>query len=517
MKKGLFVHKQENGSCRMEMVLDSAIEILQDNFVFNSSLGNKELFHSNLFGMLLTQNDSSESLLKDISLVLSQVFAPKNREKGQPAKKYRVISVFREFHKFDLFIAYLDEDSYKQISELEIGKELLGELHAATEAQSLKNLKDSGDYPQWKSALQILKKKCQFVVVENKFKSLPDNVQLMEYFGRVLRELQFVAADRNSVKINKGNTTFYLLNANLPKKEYPDIAPPWKQVFYADIVNKIDDLADVYLKNKGCFAAQYLKKYCEMLRFHLWLGIEITKSIRMHKSAFPDELFIEKLKKIRVSDFYEKMWFSKLACQFGKIEANCGNPKDKVNIITEIGYTNGHGLLGYKCLLCNGSHIAYGVQIQNRQFRIYVEPLPAKYYGVVEKIEDAPHHLSGSPKKSYVWADYDEKKFLGVLAKVKRETLRELKFAGVDEEIAAKEIESAIQPKMILGEELLDKMHGKELRLCKFGDFKYIYVTLSKNITPNQLSNFIKVALSKLGDMVQKNHKLFSVKQKKEV
>ena len=475
----------------MEFVLGGAIETLQENFVFNSSLGNKELFHSNLFGMLLMQNESSEPLLKDVSQILSQIFAPKNREKVLPTNKYRVISVFREFHKFDLFIAYLDEDSYKQISELEIGAEFFDALRDATETITLKNVKDRDDYLQWKTALQILKKNSRFVVVENKFKSLPDKVQLFEYHGKVLREIPFVAAGRNSVKISEFNTTFYLLNANLPKKEYPDIAPPWKQVFYADIVNKIDDLVDANLKSGDSFAAQYLKNYCEMLRFHLWLGLEITNSIRMHKGVFPDELFIEKLKKVRVSDFYEKMWFSKLACQFGINEADCGVKKDVIDFITEIGYTNGHGLLGYKCLWGDRSHIAYGVQIQNRQFRIYVEPLPAKYYGVVEKIEDAPHHLSGSPKKSCVWADYDEKKFLDVLAQVTRETLRELKSAKVDEDATQ--------------------------RLCKFGDFKYVYVKLSKNITQKQLSSLIKVALSKLGDMVQKNRKLFGVKSKKEV
>lgn len=484
-------NKNLQNESSMAAVLDTAIEVLQDNFVFNSSLGNKELFHSNLFGMLLMQNDSWEPLLKDVSQLLSQVFTPKNREKGLPVNKYHVISFFREFHKFDLFIAYLDEDSYKQISELKIGNELFSSLRDAAETLVLKNLKDCDDYQQWKVALQILKKNCQFVVVENKFKSLPDKVQLFEYYGKVLRKIPFVAADRNSVKISKDNTTFYLLNAYLPKKEYPNIAPPWKQVFYADIVNRTDDLVDANLKSGDSFAAQYLKKYCEMQRFHLWLGLEITNSIRMHKSVFPDELFIEKLKKIRVSDFYEKMWFSKLACLFGINEADCGIKKGAVDFVTEIGYTNGHGLLGYKCLLRDRSHIAYGVQIQNRQFRFYVEPLPTKYHRVVENFEDAPHHLSGSSKKSYVWANFDEKKFLSVLAKVKREALRELKFAGVEE----------------------DFKQG----LCKFGDFKYVYAKLSKSITQKQLSNLIKVALSKLGDMVQKNRKLFGVKPKKEV
>ena len=85
----------------------------------------------------------------------------------------------------------------------------------------------------------------------------------------------------------------------------------------------------------------------------------------------------------------------------------------------------------------------------------------------------------------------DEKKFLDILAQVTRETLRELKSAKVDEDATQ--------------------------RLCKFGDFKYVYVKLSKNITQKQLSSLIKVALSKLGDMVQKNRKLFGVKSKKEV
>ena len=201
--------KGKRNDSHMASVLDTAIEVLQDNFVFNSSLGNKELFHSNLFGMLLLQNNSCDSLLKETSQVLSQIFAPQKQEKGRPLKNYRVISVFREFQKFDLFIAYLDEDSYRQISELEIGKEFLSVLHDATEALSIDNLKDRDDYPQWQAALQILKKNCQFVVVENKFKNLPDKVQLFESFGKVLRKLPFITAGRDSVKIGPGNTAIY--------------------------------------------------------------------------------------------------------------------------------------------------------------------------------------------------------------------------------------------------------------------------------------------------------------------
>jgi len=45
----------------------------------------------------------------------------------------------------------------------------------------------------------------------------------------------------------------------------------------------------------------------------------------------------------------------------------------------------------------------------------------------------------------------------------------------------------------------------------KFDDFKYVYVTLSESTTQQQLRDLSKFALAELGEMVQKNRKLFEV------
>ena len=45
----------------------------------------------------------------------------------------------------------------------------------------------------------------------------------------------------------------------------------------------------------------------------------------------------------------------------------------------------------------------------------------------------------------------------------------------------------------------------------KFDDFKYVYVTMSESTTQQQLRDLSKFALAELGEMVQKNRKLFEV------
>ena len=197
--------------------LDESIGLLRENFVFNSSLGSKELFHSNLLGMLLLQEDSCNPLLQNVAQALMKFFAPQKSEES-PSKVFRVISVFREFHKFDLFIAYIDEKSYEQIKKLEHGKIILDSLRDSSDAISLNDCKECEEYQDWLSAIKILHDNCRFVIVENKFKSLPDNVQLSEYWGKVLRKTPYIHAGKKSVKCHLENTTFYLLTVNYPVK-----------------------------------------------------------------------------------------------------------------------------------------------------------------------------------------------------------------------------------------------------------------------------------------------------------
>ena len=461
--------------------LDESIGLLRENFVFNSSLGSKELFHSNLLGMLLLQKDSCNPLLQNVAEALIKFFAPQKPEES-PSKVFRVISVFREFHKFDLFIAYIDEKSYEQIKKLEHGKIILDSLRDSSDAISLNDCKECEEYQDWLSAIKILHDNCRFVIVENKFKSLPDNVQLSEYWGKVLRKTPYIHAGKKSVKCHLENTTFYLLTVNYPVKTLPDILSPRKQLSYAQIVQLLDKSIETFSNKADAFTVEYLKKYCDMLRFHLWLNIEITKSINKYAAVFPDKIFSDKLDQIRLKDFYEKVWFSKLDYCLGEFWSR----KKDCDVIKEAGFTNGHGLMGFKCVMHDGSRIAYGVQMQNRQFRFYVEPLPPKYYRPVEFDEKLRQgHLPQYEKKTYHWKHFDEGVFFEVLDKVKRATIKK---AGCDNIVVS-----------------------TSKNLNKFDDFKYVYLTLPESTTQQQLRELSKIALVKLGEMVQKNRKLFEV------
>ena len=462
----------------MKFVLDEAIETLQKNFVFNSSLGSKELFHSNLLAMLLMQNDSCDELLKSVAQELANFFKPT----GNTSEKYRVISVFREFHNFDLSIAYLDEDFYEQIKSMEHGEAILEALRNATETLSLKDLEANTESSQLQDILKILQQNCKFVIVENKFKSIPEDLQLCEYICKVNRKIPYICAGKSSVKINLENTTFYLLTPNYPARDMPDILSTWKQIYYAHIIKKIDNSIDKFGKENS-FSTRYLKEYCEMLRLHIWISTEITLFQKMHKAVFPEKLFSDKLDLIRLKDFFEKAWFSKLAYHLGVFW-----PKEE-NVIKEIGYTNGHGMIGFRNVPHDGSRITFGVEMQNKMFRFYVQPLPAKYYRAVELDEKIRQgHLPDNRTKTYHWTNFDKDSFYKVLDKARKDTLREINDEGF----------------------IVDVPQA----LNKFNDFKYVYVKLSDETSQKQLVELSKIALEKLGKMIQKNRDLFKVQSK---
>ncbi len=466
----------------MSFVLDESIGLLQKNFVFNSSLGSKESFLSGQLAMLLLQDNSCDKLLKDIAQELAKFFKPTKPPKNKDKKKYRLISVFKEFHTFDLLIAYVDEDSYEQIKRLNNGDAILDILHNATDTQTLKALEEGVESSQWKDALKILKQKAQFVVIENKFKTLPCNEQLAEQLGKINRTIPYISAGQNSVKIHFKNTTCYLLSTRYPAKDLPDILPYWKQVYYAHIATKLNDIIEAHSSNESNSSVKYLREYYEVLRFHIWISIEITKSIEHYKHIFPEKLFQEKLDKIHLLDFYEKAWFSKLVYFLGDLLPS----SEDVKVIKEADFTKGHGLVGYKCVMHNGSRIAYGVQMQNRQFRFYVEPQPTKYYRAVELDEKLRQgHLPNHRKKTYHWTHFSEDLFYKALDKVRQASLKALKNNSF--------IESASN------------------NLSKFDDFKYVYVELSEDTTQEELKELFKVALVKLSKTIQKNPDLFKV------
>ena len=394
---------------------DEIMEELRSNLVFCSSLGSGELFHSNILGMLLLQGESEDKSLSEFSTFLANTLFYEKKDKR---KKYRIISVFREYRKFDLFITVLEDSVYKMLNENRAGKVLLEHLRIAVEPLSLRNIDDDNYKRMPKNekgkALHLLKDSCKFIVIENKFKSLPKENQLNEYHDKVREGLNYIvgAGKNNNVKIDDGNTTFYLLAPRCSLQSFGMSSMPWNPLGYEDIVTEIDFFVNQKLSStsKKSFTWQYIQKYSRFVRILMSLcSHKIQEPIENKNVVFPDESFAQKLDSIRIRDFYEKLWFSLMACRMCK---NVPCRKD-VRVEVESGYGREAGLMGYKCFMLDGSDIAYGIQIQNRQFRFYVEP---------------------SPKKNCTWAHFDSEKFQDILNQVKYDTLCNLKFTGIDED-----------------------------------------------------------------------------------
>ena len=146
--------------------------------------------------------------------------------------------------------------------------------------------------------------------------------------------------------------------------------------------------------------------------------------------------------------------------------------------------------MGYKCYLQDGSDIVYGIQIQNGQFRYYVEPAPDKKCG---------------------WAHFNEIKFRDALNDAKYESLDQTNFAGIDDGCIVAEMENVRPTKMMLGDEVLVESKENPQDLKSFGNFKYVYVILSNTVTQKKLSDLIKISLLALDKMVRQNKKLFKI------
>lgn len=456
------------------------IENLRSSAVFNSSLGSKELFHSNLIGYFLQQGDSDNAVLQSLSQTLAQWLRP--QKEGSSKTKFRVLSVFREFNHFDLFIALIDEVHYNELKADGTGYELLELLRTSAAPVSVQADE------QFQKSLALLKENCKFVVVENKFKSIPDAAQLNVYSEKVRKGIAYITGARTfNVKADDSNTTFYLLVPHYSLNVFGDLPEPWHAATYEDFSNKMLFCVQMNRKNKDDFMTQYVKSYGKIVHdIMLLTWRKIHDPIEEGGAVFPDELFAEKLGTVRLRDFYEKLWFSALAY---KMKSSCPNKKD-VCMETECGYGHSSGLMGYKCYLQDGLGIVYGIQIQNGQFRFYVEP---------------------APNKKCRWENFKENDFCDLLNEAKYESLRKTKFAGIDDDCRVSEINNAIPTKMVLGDEVLAESVGNPQNLKSFGDFKYVYVNLSKKISQTELSNLIKVSLLALDNMVRQNKKLFKI------
>ena len=283
--------------------------------------------------------------------------------------------------------------------------------------------------------------------MENKFKSIPNKEQLDKYNNIIknricfidVKELQEDKKRRNtlfSIVLNEENTTRYLMAPKLVLDNFAELLEcPWLPVRY-------EDIRDVLLRSKidtDNFTATFINHYANFLKNMLQLTEDIETNLEQRDNhAFPNQKDIRELSKIRIHDFYEKLWFSVL---LSKIEIT---NEDKMELLKGSGYTRSLGLLDFKITDAE-KHVVRGVQIQNLQLRVILEPQIA-----IKKGDDR-----------YTW----------------QKTYAENDFNDYFQDIFKK-----------IGEE----PNGK---LCKFGDFKYQYTPIDHKISIKDLSKKINNAL----------------------
>lgn len=312
--------------CEVSEIVDvkKVVSDLKDNPVFRMSLASKELFHSNMLALML-ENGWIDGL--------AELFAPYNGK--DKLNGYKVLTVLREKSHFDLIIVFLPSNDYDATIKY---------------ADIFQN---SG--PNNESLLSTLKNNCKFVVVENKLKSIPDKKQLEKYDEAIQNRIWL----NDAIVLNITNTTRYLMAPKVALDNFKE-CQEWKHVYYEHILEKLQAQKEW---EDDRFTEKFIKYYADFLKDMLELTKDIEKKLEPNDNpAFPKREDITELSKIRIHDFYEKLWFSVL---LSKIKIS-----DKT-VEKGIWYSNSSGLIQFQIIKDN---VAYGVQIQQGQFRFFVVP-----------------------------------------------------------------------------------------------------------------------------------------------
>ena len=390
-----------------EITMEKIISDLKKNPIYAMSLGGKELFHSNMLAWLLMSEDNQS---------IKQLFGIEKNEV--------VLNVFREHQNLDLLIVY----SSKEVDDISIIDDPDSELSTNIDLN--------------------------FIIIENKYKSIPKKQQLEEYSDKLNNGKYKVF----KTKLTNKNTRCYLLapqivlenalgfDGNKGFGEYREInGITWTAVNYKDLKDKII--------SKNHPNEYILKDYCDMLSA---LDIILDKYLRDdigNNSVFPNADNIKLLKQIRFYDIYTKLWYGITQKKIEEAFENkvAFNRKD-------FGMTRSIGFFEWK--IEYEEKLLVGVQIQGNQFRVFVEP----YY--VNKPKDGAKFISGVN---------DDPSF--------RDNICVWGLSIIDEAFQTDRIESPNKNKYF-----------------KFNDFKYVKRELDSNMTIEELASIVSNALKKLND-----------------
>ena len=301
-------------------------EMLEQSPMFQLSLGSKELFHSNfMYWMWKAEPDAFWGMME---CLLDIQFNDKERE---------TLTVEREWENFDLCIVRKEK-----INRKKKGK---GKNEGVEEVDKVTDV---------------------VAVIENKVKSVPNQVQLNEYDSKLKKILK------------KGQDAIETRRILLSLME-PDFDSKWTRISYDDyliILNR--------LKIVDKYHANIINDYRNMISVLVelkkeWIGDE-KKIMSMNYMDIFDLKKSKDAVDLRINDMRQKMIFSKMFSVLSRELEDLKPAKgksveqilaDKIKLAIGFGMTNATGLLDAKVNIGNNSML--GIQLQGDQYRHYIE------------------------------------------------------------------------------------------------------------------------------------------------
>jgi hypothetical protein len=310
-----------------------SIEILQNNFLFQLSLGSKELFHSNLLAWLLDQKNEKDE--RELFLYFVNKFGG----------------------------ADFTEVKYEQISEIEIAREKGNiDLMLKWEQNNI----------------------CYFIIIENKMKSLPSIIQLQQYDKKI------TAIE----KTKKSNTIVHKMANKLLLTPYPigfkfisEDKTKWVNITYENDIQSFLEYAKT-LKYKinstdtSIVISTYIQFIQQLTDLLKELELDSIEAFKLRKYNFYYEKSIDVLRKLRLHDFVLKLAHDHLAKLIAdNIKKHCteliesyDNFKGLDNgVLVHSGFSRSTGLTDIKIHL--GKNQLIGLQLQGNTLKYYVETL----------------------------------------------------------------------------------------------------------------------------------------------
>ena len=317
------------------------IEDLKDNPIYAMSLGGKELFHSNMLAWLLMRQNNNP---------IKKIFGIEEHEV--------VLNVFREHQNLDLIVVYANKE--------ELEKE------GIKEEQYLETFDDPDSYlPNDESRKHhSCFDKLKFIIIENKFKSIPEQKQLAEYSAKLKGKK--IKVYNRIAEINKTRCCLFapdsvLDNAlgfgiNNSEGSYTIEGIKWEKVTYEQYCKNLAEIVDD--SKEGNVIGYYkdmLSKLLDILS--KWLEDDIAGGL-----STPDRENIKLLKQIRFYDIYTKLWYGITQNRIEKKFADLKKQPDR----RFFGMTRSLGFCEWQYEY--NEILSVGVQIQNTSFRVFVEP-----------------------------------------------------------------------------------------------------------------------------------------------